>query len=494
VIRRIALIASAVLLIAVITAVGATYWFFSSDGLRRALEGQVSAWLGHPVRIGAARARFVPRVAIQLDDIRVGEPSRLTLDSIALSADLRPLFDRRIENADVLVSGSRIDMPLPFRMPSATPSAEAGDAERAVRIVSIRTISLRDVRLRSRGREIVVSADSSLDASTLTLSRFDAKTGGTTLGARGAVTLAPRIDAKLTATANRLDLDELLALADAFTPPSAPGQRAAASRARITADLTAEQATAGSLKVSQLAAQLAVDGDAVQLAPLSFQAFDGRYEGRVAARLGDRISATLQATVANVDIAQLAAFGGSPDTVSGRMRGEGTFTGAGADISTLLQNARGKGTATIVKGSMRRLNLIRTIVLFFGRPAADAEQGTDNFDQMDVSFSLVDRQLRADAFSLKSADADMAGSGTLHLANDALDARVDITLSEALSAQAGTDLYRYTREGNRIVLPAAIGGTLDAPRLTIDARAAVGRGLRNEIERRLKGILDGLGR
>jgi hypothetical protein len=66
-------------------------------------------------------------------------------------------------------------------------------------------------------------------------------------------------------------------------------------------------------------------------------------------------------------------------------------------------------------------------------------------------------------------------------------------LSEALSAQAGTDLYRYTREGKRVVLPASVGGTLPMPRLTIDAGAALQRGLRNEIQRRIKELLEGAG-
>jgi hypothetical protein len=69
-----------------------------------------------------------------------------------------------------------------------------------------------------------------------------------------------------------------------------------------------------------------------------------------------------------------------------------------------------------------------------------------------------------------------------------MDGHLDLSLSEALSAQAGTDLARYTREGNRVVLPAVIGGTLTAPRVTIDAGAAVKRGLRNEVQRRLKDI------
>ena len=83
----------------------------------------------------------------------------------------------------------------------------------------------------------------------------------------------------------------------------------------------------------------------------------------------------------------------------------------------------------------------------------------------------------------------MAGEGTLNLASKALAGRVDISLSEALSAQAGRDLVRYTREGNRVVLPASIGGTLDRPQITIDAAAAVQRGLRNEIQRRLGDLL-----
>ena len=123
--RRLLLITVSVVLILIIVAAGAAYWFFSRDGFRRALETQASAWLGHPVRIGAAHAQFLPRLAIQLEDIRVGEPAQLTLAEVDLAADLRPLLARRIENADVLVSDSRIDMPLRLGLPtSATATAD----------------------------------------------------------------------------------------------------------------------------------------------------------------------------------------------------------------------------------------------------------------------------------------------------------------------------------------------------------------------------------
>jgi len=131
-------------------------------------------------------------------------------------------------------------------------------------------------------------------------------------------------------------------------------------------------------------------------------------------------------------------------------------------------------------------------VLFFGRPASEAGASSDHFDRIDASFALIHQVLAASALSLHSPDLDLVGQGTLTVPTKALDGNMDLSLSEALSAQAGTDLARFTREDNRVVLPAVVSGTLDAPRVTIDAGAAVRRGLRNEVQRRLKDILGGL--
>jgi len=134
---------------------------------------------------------------------------------------------------------------------------------------------------------------------------------------------------------------------------------------------------------------------------------------------------------------------------------------------------------------------VRTVVLFFGKPAPDQGASTDKFDRIDASFSLARQVFSADAFSMHSPDVDLVGTGRLNTGNKALDGAVDLSLSEALSKQAGNDLQRYTREGNRVVLPAKIGGTLSAPGLSIDAAAALKRGLRNEVQHRLEGILGG---
>ena len=475
------------------------YWLFAGDGVRLAIERQASAWLGQPVRVGRAEVSILPRPAIQLGDVRVGDPVRLALADVHVSADLRALLSRTITDATITVANSRIELPLPVAPPArdldSSPAAGGGADDPALRIASIRAISLDDIVVVSRGREVRVSADSSLNDDRLTVRRFAARSGATTLDAEGEVDLAPAIDASLTVTANRLDLDELLALAEAFVLPPRPDVSGEpVTPPRIAARVSADTATAGGMQVSQLATDLAVDGDHVALSDLTFQLFGGRYQGSLTARLGDELAVTVQSRLENVDVAQLASFGGSPDTISGALSGAGTFTGSGANLPAVWQSARGTGTVAVVDGEIRRLNLVRTVVLFFGRPAPDAAAGSDRFDRIDATFALADRVFRAEDLSLRSPDADITGSGTFDTATDALEGRFDLVLSEELSKQAGTDLIRFTREGNRVVVPARLGGTLGAPRLTIDAGAAAGRGLRNEVERRLKGLLDGIGR
>jgi uncharacterized protein involved in outer membrane biogenesis len=496
--KRIILILLAVVVLVVLGASAAIYWFFSGDGLRRAIEQQATAWLGQPVTVGRASARIFPRTAIRLGDVRVGQPVRVTLADVNVSTDFRELLSRRVQDAAITIANSRIEMPLPFTVPAgdgdttAPPSNSASGS--AIEIVSIQTIALDDVVLVSRGKEVTVSAASSLAGTRLTLRRFSARSGGTTLDADGEIDLAPSVEARVKVVANKLDVDELLALADAFTPPQqATRTERPSAPMKIVARVSADTATAGGVEVRQFATDLEVNGDRVALSPLTFQLFGGRYQGAVNAQLGKALSLTIKSRLEDVNVAQLATFGGSPDTISGTLSGTGTFSGTGADIAAVLQSARGIGTATIANGTIGRLNLVRTVVLFFGRPATDTAEGTDQFERMDASFSLANQIFRADAFSMTSRDVNIAGSGTLNVDTKGLDGTLDLSLSEELSKQAGTDLVRFTREGNRVMLPGKIGGTIDTPRITIDAAAAAKRGIRNEVERRLKGILDGFG-
>src|SRR5690606_36625126 len=154
------------------------------------------------------------------------------------------------------------------------------------------------------------------------------------------------------------------------------------------------------------------------------------------------MAATLQSRITDVDVAQLAAFGGVPDTVTGTLTAAGTFNGQGTDLAGALATARGQGTVQIVNGTIEGLNLIRTVVLFFGRPAPDPAEATDRCGRLDTMFTLADQTVRATALSFESPDATIVGTGTLQIPTQALEGRFDMALSEELSKQAGTDLVR----------------------------------------------------
>src|SRR5262245_38066290 len=116
--RRILYIVATTILVVFLVAMLATYWFFSGDGMRRALEQQATGWLGQPVRIKTAHGQIFPRPGIGLSGVEVGEPVRLTLSNVDLSTDLRALLSRRIEDARVVISDSTIQLPLPFDIPA----------------------------------------------------------------------------------------------------------------------------------------------------------------------------------------------------------------------------------------------------------------------------------------------------------------------------------------------------------------------------------------
>jgi uncharacterized protein involved in outer membrane biogenesis len=500
--RRLILVAVGVILAVVVVIAASVYWFLSGDGVRAALENQATRWLGQRVTIGTAAARLFPRPGISLRDVRVGDPVRIMLADVQVSTGLEPLWSRRIEDAEVAVSDSRIDMPLPFalpaagagtaRPPSTAPPSTAPPSTSAVQIVSIRSIKLRNITVASRGREIKVSADSSLSSAHLNLDRFTAASGTTSLEASGLVELSPRLDAQVQVKAGHLDVDDLIALADAFAPR--PTNRGPASSGalpgRVVARVSAGTARASGVDVRQFATTLVAQGNRITLSPASFQLFGGTYRGAldIDSQVGV-LRATVRAQVADIDVAQLASFGGTPDTISGHLSGTGTFNGRGVTLGDAIAAATGEGKVTIVNGALKRLGLVRTVVLFFGRPASDAGASSDAFERIDATFALIHQVVAASALSLHSTDVDLVGQGSLTIPTKALDGHMDLSLSEALSAQAGTDLARFTREDNRVLLPAVIGGTLGAPRLTIDAGAAIRRGLRNEVQRRLKDIL-----
>jgi len=100
--------------------------------------------------------------------------------------------------------------------------------------------------------------------------------------------------------------------------------------------------------------------------------------------------------------------------------------------------------------------------------------------------------VRFSSLSFASPDVDVEGSGTLNLSAGAIDVTGRARLSEALTAQAGRDLVRYTADANRVTVPVTVTGPMSSPQVRVDAGALLRRAAENEVKSQIKKGTEGL--
>ena len=472
----------------------------ASDNVRVTLESQLSKWFGQPVSIGRAGASIFPRVALQLSDVSVGSPAAVTAKSVSVSTGLGGLFSRRIEDAEVVLSDGRVLLPDALRLRTAADEAAGADDGEggAITIASVRVISLRNVEFATGNTAMRFDMASALSGDTLDVSQLSVKSARTELGGKGAFTSISRLQGAFTVSAEQLDLDELLNLSSGFTTPVEPeragGGSGIADTMRIALGITAKAGVLTGYEFSDLTTKLEATPSRIELNPLALRTFGGTLNGTLGV---DASSATpvlnLKGKIADLDVAKLAEQAGAPGSITGRLGGVIDLTAMGTVTDTLVRSAKGTATAAITNGTIPGLDMVRTIVLAFGKPSGAPPQGSGSaFTRLGGNFATQHGVVRTDNLTFESRDFDMRGRASLAVATGAVDATTDVILSKELTAQAGTDLRRYAQSEGRIIMPARITGTLGQPAITLDLAAATRRALENELKRRGKSLLDDL--
>jgi uncharacterized protein involved in outer membrane biogenesis len=495
----------------------------TGENVRAALAAQVSAALGQPVTIGALNASIYPRVTMDLADIRIGPNAAVQLDAVHIGVALRALLSRRIEDAGVRVQGARITLPLPSFAISPSPNAAAASdgGSLPVEIVSIDEIVLDDVEVVHGNRQLRGDIELVPKGGGVDLRRLGLTVEDTHIEATGSLTSLAPLVGRVEATANAVDFDRLLAFLRDFAGDSAgagagaaaPGSAVAAGSA-LTVDLTLGTATSGGLSLSNVRTSALVKPESVALDPMAFEVFDGRYEGSMQVTLQEPPRYHWGGKVSGIDTARLMAFAGAANSISGRLSGAVSLDGAGLDVETALRTARGDARIDITDGAIAGLALVRTIVVATsGRGGYVASAGTamsssgageaagaERFSRLGVTLSFGDGVVTTRDLVMTATDVDLTGTGTIRLQNMLTRLDGQVRLSEALSKQGGSDLYRYTQEGGRVTLPATVSGPIDGLSVQIDLGRAAERAIRNRaveevekaIERNLKGALKGL--
>lgn len=472
----------------VVILTGAAWWFVTPERIRESLEAQATSAIGLPTHVDRLSVSWFPRIALRLEEVRVGDPAQLTAHELDVSTGLRGLLSRRIEDAALTVRNSRLDLPsllqIIARLTRSSPGGQTTKAPAALEIDSVRSIALENVTLVAGRHEIVASAAGRLDSQGLTVQSLHARAPGTDLDASGTIAFGPPAVARFEAAAGELDINGLLGFVSATTTgDSAAAADESGGRPSVDLTLKSKHGVLGTIEFTDLAAHLAMSGDTIALAPLKARIFDGTLDGRVSyAGEGDSAKVRVNGALAGTDVSRILRWmGKADDPVTGRLDAIVDLTSHGPPLTA--DAWRGSAQLTMRDGLIRGLSTVRNgVVSFAGRHEAGNTQGSDRYERMTGHFALEGTRIRVSDLRLDSPDMDLRGQGTIAMPAATLAIDAQCILSPELSAQAGRDLYRYAREGNRIVMPITIGGALGAPSVTPRTGELLERALRNRIQ------------
>ena len=333
--------------------------------VRVAVERQASAAMGQPVSVGHVAWALSARPRVVLSDVRIGSPAAISIKQVEVATGLRALLSKRVENGGLVVSGSRIQLPLPFALGGGSPAAGAATSDAAGAstvdgvaagfvIASIDRIAFDDIALVVGEHQLRVDVESSLRGERLTVSQVRLRSQKSSIEGQGELTSLSGRSGTFSFTADPLDLDELLTIASGVsTAPGTPAGRTAAGGDTapgaslpldVRIDVKAPRGRVLGIEFASLHTALVLKRNAITLDPFDVGLFDGALEGRVILdTLREPATLSLAASISGMDVAKVAALTGAGGTITGQLNGSLDLRAAAGPPETVFRSATGAG-------------------------------------------------------------------------------------------------------------------------------------------------------
>jgi len=487
--------------IVVVLGIGLFFWarsVLTGDRVRETVAAQLSAALGQPVTIGSVGVSIFPRVMMDLSEVTIGKPARITVKQLHVGTPFWALLSRRIENADFTLDGGRIQLPLP-PLGGTKPAGEPA-GEPPVKIVSIDEIRLKDVEVTSGGRTVRADATLALHGTGLTVSKLAVTAGTMSVNVTGDISDLAGPTGKLAIRATGLDVPALAAFLDDFSSGAGLGGGSSSGKSKsamnLTISLDADRAAFGDLSVTSLSGQARVTPEAITIDPVRFGLFSGTYDGTMRLTLGDTPAFRLKAKVAKVNVNEIMTFTGNPGVITGTASAALDVAGRGTTAEGVIASTTGTTRLDVTDGTVARLGLVRTVIVATsGRSGASSASGSgsEKFSRLGATFNIANGVARTDDMRFESPDVLLAAVGTVRLDGRNVQLSGPLQLSDELSKQAGHDLVRYTAQDGRVTVPVTVDGPVDNLKvgvgLTDLARRAVTNKATEEIKKGIGSVL-----
>lgn len=321
----------------------------------------------------------------------------------------------------------------------------------------------------------------------------------TTLGERTVVDISSlhvrdyrrQPQARLQARVQKAQLEDLLKTAAAFgygALPSADG--VITFSATIEMPLTGRnerftvagqgQITGGRINhdhmtVTDLTAGIKLQGQTVDLAPLTCRLYGGQYSGRLTVT-GTEPNIALTGNFTGIDVNQfLSAISSLKDTIYGRADGTVNLRGRGRHTDAMLATLSGHGRLTVTDGRLTAFNLMQQIITIGELVGLSASGAETRFRQFSANYRLGGGRLLTEGLKWDLNQITVTGRGQLQLASPhqtdyVLRAQLAPALTRAVLPASNilSAAGKYILQGQTVVVPLRMSGPVRQPHFHLD--------------------------
>ncbi len=482
--------------------------------VRASAEARLSAALGQPITIGEIGFTLAPRPAFTGSGIRVGAadaqaaPS-LRIDSVRVVPRLRSFFSDTIRIEEVRLDGFTVSIlrdrngwHAPAAFPAPSQGGPAAVAIERVRVAGGRLIVFDSVERGVRETSSIddIRAEMLIDAAGLRLAPFSGRVGTSAIDGEATANATGFRLSFNAPTINDADLEPLLGLLGAARPAIVRLDGAAAASVSVTIDRARSRLTGrGTVRVPALTVQplrmqrveapFTIDGSRLRFTDTTFVLNGGAHRGLVTLSLdADPARWSSESDLEGVDVgALLDALAGRDARIDGRGRIGGRLQGRME--KDFVSGIDGRARLEVEDGVLHDFPLLATVNRTLR--LAEAAGNDTRFERLSATLAIARGAAATDDLAIDARDLRVEAAGRIGF-DGALNLHGLAMISADRVSSAVASVHELARAKNsrgEIELPLKISGSLGAPQFEIDLETAVRHGVRDELMRRLRGLI-----
>lgn len=297
---------------------------------------------------------------------------------------------------------------------------------------------------------------------TATIKELSAKIGESDLSIRGRVSGFKRPNVELTGTSRRFNLDEVMTPVQGGT-----GSSSKPPALSLRANIDFASLTFFKIQSSNAKGRVIYENGKLSITTTSFDAYQGQVRGEAdfdfnTAPLTYHMDVTTKDAEAQLLLKQFANF----DALTGKMSGQGEFSGIGFNPKEMKTNFNARGVAALNGGSFKNFNFLTKLLSWLTL----GESKVVNFKDLGTEFKIQNGRVRFDDFLCATTIGDFLVFGTVGFEGD-IDYKINLTLTKEQSDKFKSfhgDWLFYQDPTGQIIIDILATGSLTTPRFSLD--------------------------